>query len=105
MVKRFPIHVAVIVGHPAMIATGPLGGHPVETGMVIASTDALAADVVGAKLLGFGTQAVRHLWEAGRLGLGETKTDAMEFPGMNLKEAIGAFTESAYGHRLTFEHP
>ncbi len=70
MAKRFPIHLAVIAGHPAMIATGPLGGHPVETGLVLASTDAVAADVVGAQLLGFGPQAVRHLWEAGRLGLG-----------------------------------
>ena len=65
---------------------------------------ALAADVVGAKLLGFGPQAVRHLWEAARLGLGESKTDRMEFPAMSLREAIEAFTEAAYGRRLTFEH-
>ncbi len=104
MAKRFPIHVAVIVGHPAMIGTGPLGGHAVETGLVIASTDPVAADVVGAKLLGFGPQAVRHLWEAGRLGLGETDTDKMTFPTLSLRQAIAAFTEAAYGRRLTFEH-
>jgi uncharacterized protein (DUF362 family) len=103
MARRFPIDVAVTVGHPAMIATGPLGGHAVETGMVIASTDALAADVVGAQLLGFGVQAVRHLWEAERLGLGETDMDRMEFPALRLRAAIEAFTEAAYGERLTFE--
>lgn len=54
MVKRFPIDLAITVGHPAM------GG----TGLVIASRDAVAADVVGARLLGFRVQAVRHLWEA-----------------------------------------
>src|SRR5205807_312809 len=75
MAKRFPIALAITVGHPAMIASGPLGGHAVETGLVIASTDALAAAVVGAKLLGFNVQAVRHLWEAGQLGLGETDTE------------------------------
>ena len=32
---------------------GSAGGHTVETGLVIASTDALAADIVGARLLGF----------------------------------------------------
>jgi uncharacterized protein (DUF362 family) len=48
-----------------MIGTGPLGGHPAEAGLVIASTDSLAADVTGAKLLGFRVQAVRHLWGAG----------------------------------------
>lgn len=103
MAKRFPISLAITVGHPAMIASGPLGGHAVETGIVIASTDALAADVVGAKLLGFNPQAVRHLWEAERLGIGETMTDKMQFPLMSLREGIQAFTEVAYGERLTFE--
>lgn len=104
MAKRFPISLAITTGHPAMIGTGPLGGHLVETGLVIASTDAVAADVVGAKLLGFRTQAVRHLWEAGRLGLGETKIDNMDFPALEMREAIEAFTAAAYGERLTFEH-
>ena len=104
MARRFPIDLAITVGHPAMIATGPLGGHAVETGLVIASTDALAADVVGARLLGFKPQAVRHLWEASRLGIGESDEDDMRFPRMSLREAIEAFTLIAYGERLTFEH-
>jgi uncharacterized protein (DUF362 family) len=104
MAHRFRIGLAVIVGHPAMIATGPLGGHPVETGLVIASTDPLAADTVGARLLGFHVQAVRHLWEAQRLGLGETDTSRMDFPGLSLTEAIERFTAAAYGRRLTFQH-
>jgi uncharacterized protein (DUF362 family) len=104
MARRFPIDLAITVGHPAMIANGPLGGHAVETGLVIASTDPLAADVVGARLLGFSPQAVRHLWEAARLGVGEIDQKRMEFPAMSMREAIEAFTERAYGHRLTFEH-
>jgi uncharacterized protein (DUF362 family) len=87
-----------------MIGTGPLGGHPVETGLVLASTDALAADVVGARLLGFTTQAVRHLWEAERLGIGQSDLDDIDFPGMSLRQAIEAFTLAAYGQKLTFEH-
>jgi hypothetical protein len=102
MAKRFRIDLAVTVGHPAMIATGPLRGHAVETGITIASTDALAADVVGAHLLGFTPQAVRHLWEAARLGIGESFLDRVEFRGLTLKEAIGTFTEAAYGKRLDF---
>jgi uncharacterized protein (DUF362 family) len=104
MAKRFPIGLAITVGHPAMIGTGPLGGHAVETGIVIASTDALAADVVGARLLGFTIQAVRHLWEAARLGVGESDIDRMHFPALSLRDAIGRFTEAAYGRRLDFEH-
>jgi uncharacterized protein (DUF362 family) len=104
MAKRFPIHLAITVGHPAMIGTGPLGGHVVETGIVIASTDALAADVVGARLLGFTPQAVRHLWEAARLGVGESDIHQMRFPALSLREAIGRFTQAAYGRQLDFEH-
>jgi uncharacterized protein (DUF362 family) len=104
MAKRFPIHLSITVGHPAMVATGPLGGHAVETGIVIASTDALAADVVGARLLGFRHQAVRHLWEAAKLGLGEADLEQMSFPALSLREAIEAFTEAVYHERLTFEH-
>lgn len=104
MAKRFRIDLAITVGHPAMIGTGPLGGHTFETGLAIASTDALAADVVGARLLGFTTQAVRHLWEAARLGVGESDLGRMRFPALSLREAIGRFTQAAYGRRLDFEH-
>ena len=104
MADRFRIGLAVIVGHPAMIATGPLGGHAVETGLVIASADALAADVVGARLLGFDVQAVRHLWEARRLGLGEADISRLEFPGLSMQQAIEKFTAAAYGETLTFSH-
>src|SRR5919106_2477671 len=80
MARRFPIDMAITVGHPAMVATGPLGGHVVETGLVIASTDALAADVVGARILGVELQGVRHLWEAARLKVGESDLSRMTFP-------------------------
>jgi uncharacterized protein (DUF362 family) len=70
------------------------------SGLVIASTDRAAADVVGARLLGFTPQAVRHLWEAGRLGLGETEVEQLGFPALSLRQA----TEAAYGERLTFDH-
>jgi uncharacterized protein (DUF362 family) len=81
-----------------MIGTGPLGGHPAEAGLVIASTDSLVADVTGAKLLGFRVQAVRHLWETGRLGTGEIELDEIEkmgFPALSLQDTIGAFTTAA----------
>ena len=100
MYKRFPSQLAITVGHPAMIGTGPLGGYTFETGLCIASTDPLAADVVGARMLGFNPEAVQHLWEAGRMGLGETDTEKMQFPGLSLEDAIGIFTQAAYGQKL-----
>lgn len=104
MAMRFPIDLAITVGHPAMVGTGPLGGAAYETGLCIASTDALAADVVGARMLGFWPQAVRHLWEAGMLGIGAMDPQQMEFPGMGLSEAFSRFTEIVYGKALSLEH-
>ena len=103
MVRRFPIQLGIIAGHPAMIGTGPLGGVPIETGLVIASRDPIAADAVGAQLLGFNAQAVRHLWEASRLGMGETQPGNMQFPGMSMEDATKAFTSKAYGRELVFQ--
>jgi len=101
---RFPIHLGIIAGHPAMIGNGPLAGHAFETGLAIASTDAVAADCVGARLLGFHAQAVRHLWEAGKLELGETQPANMNFPLLSMQDAIKRFTKAAYGREMTFEH-
>ena len=100
MVKRFPIQLAIIAGHPAMVGHGPLGGKAVETGLVIASRDAVAADTVGARLLGFNAQAVRHLYEAGRLGLGQTETSQMQIQGLDVQDAFRLFTRQVYGREL-----
>ncbi len=102
MAKRFPIDLSITAGHPAMIGTGPLKGYTFETGLVIASADPLANDVVGAKLLGFNLDGVQHLWEASRLGLGESDLKKMDFPALQVEEAVGIFTEAAYGERLKF---
>ena len=56
------------------------------------------------RLLGFTPRGVHHIWEAERLGVGITNTEAMEFPGMSLDEAFKAFTRAAYGHPLELEH-
>jgi len=48
-------------------------------------------------------QGVRHLWESGRPGIGETDMDAMDFPAMSFEEAAMAFAEAAYGKAITLE--
>ena len=76
--------------------------HAARTNLAVQAIAALGQ--VGVELLGFGPQAVRHIWEAARLGLGETDVQKMEFPALSLQDAIQLFTESAYGERLTFQH-
>lgn len=102
MAQAFPIDLAITVGHPAMVSTGPIGGHTVETGMTVASRDALAADVVAARILGFGLEGVRHLWEAKRLGIGDADVSQMDFPLLSVREAYERFTERVYGRKLAY---
>jgi uncharacterized protein (DUF362 family) len=78
MCKRFPISLGIIVGHPAMLGTGPIGGEAVETGLTIAGTDPVAVDSVGARLLGH--NRVQHIMEAAQLGLGNASTDQIDTP-------------------------
>jgi uncharacterized protein (DUF362 family) len=75
------------------------------SGITIASTDPVAADTVGAQLLGFQAQAVRHIWEAARLGSGEAELEKIEFSGLDMKKAFSLFTKAAYGRSIEFEHP
>jgi hypothetical protein len=58
--------------------------------------------VVGAHLFGYNPDGVHHIWEAGRLKLGETNTEKMNFPALSLEEAVAIFTQAAYGERLKF---
>lgn len=92
MCQRFPIQLAIITGHPAMTGKGPIGGKTFETGLVIASRDFVAADLVGSRLLG--QKKVKHIQQAGELGLGAASMDEVEFPGIGLEEAGKLFRES-----------
>ena len=105
MLMRFPIDLAIVVGHPAMIGTGPIGGKAVETGLVIAGRDPVAVDSVGAYLLGFETLGVQHLHQAYQLGLGTPYADPekegepgrLKIKGLSVEEAVKVFRKAAYG--------
>ncbi len=83
-----------------MIGTGPSDGMAVDTpGLVIASTDPVAADSIGARLLGFLPQAVCYLYGLYKDGLGEAKPENMTILGMDLIEAEKIFSKAAYGKK------
>ncbi|WP_165248346.1 DUF362 domain-containing protein [Paludisphaera soli] len=105
MAMRFPIHLAIVSGHPAMIGTGPIDGKAVETGLVIAGRNATAVDSVGAFLLGFETNGVQHLRQAEEVGLGETYRPStrdggdgrLKIKGLAVEKAVEVFRTAAYG--------
>ena len=98
--KKVPIDLSIISLDKAMIGTGPSDGMAVDTpGLVIASTDPVAADSIGARLLGFLPQAVCYLYGLYKDGLGEAKPENMTILGLDLIEAEKIFSKCAYGKK------
>lgn len=105
MLMRFPIDLGIIVGQPAMIGKGPVGGKAVDTGLVLAGRNPVALDSVGAFLLGFETLGVQYLRQAEQLGLGATymptgqegQGGRLKIEGVPVEEAVKIFRKAAYG--------
>ncbi|MDK2564056.1 DUF362 domain-containing protein [Romboutsia sedimentorum] len=96
--NKVPIDLSIISCDKAMIGTGPTNGMAVDTpGLIIASTDPLAADAIGARLLGFLPQAVCYLYGLYKDGIGEVKPENMDIKGIDLVEAEKIFSKAAYG--------
>ena len=108
MLMRFPIDLAIVVGQPAMIGKGPIGGKAVDTGLVIAGRNPVSVDSVGAHLLGFETLAVQHIRQAAEYGLGipltpiggESGESRLKFAGLSVEEATKIFRKAAYGQEF-----
>lgn len=100
MAKKVPIDLAIISLDKAMIGTGPIFGQAVDTqGLIIASTDPVAADSIGARILGFLPQAVNYLYELYKDGVGEADPIKMTIKGLDLIEAEKIFSKAAYGNK------
>lgn len=80
-----------------MIGTGPSNGLAVDNpGLIIASTDPLASDAIGDRLLVFLPQAVSYLYGLYKDNVGEVNPDKMTIKGLNLQEAERLFSRCAY---------
>ncbi len=99
----FPISLSIISGCPAMVGTGPTGGRPVQTGIVVAGTDPVAVDVVGLRLLGFRPQAVGYLHHLIRRGYGEGDLRRVVLKGMPLEDAEAAFSQAVHGMPIVLD--
>lgn len=81
-------HLAVIDGFVAMEGNGPAGGTAVDWGVALASTDALAADCLTARLMGFDPHEVGYLHYCLLGGLGEGEPDEIGVVGNVAPEAV-----------------
>ncbi len=104
MAKKLPIDLAILSTDKTMIGTGPNNGVAVDTkGLIIASTDSIAADTIGARLLGFKPQAIHYLYDLYHSGYGEAGVENIEFKGMSLEEAERIFSMAAYGKEIILD--
>jgi uncharacterized protein (DUF362 family) len=104
MAKKLPIDLSIISADKAMIGTGPSNGIAVDTqGLIIASTDPVAADTIGARLLGFKPQAIHYLYSLYKGGFGEGDPKKMIMKGVSLEEAERSFSLAAYGQEIVLD--
>ena len=93
-------HLAVIDGFEAMEGNGPTGGTPVSLRVALASTDALAADVVAAALMGFDAEEVGYLHYCRKMGLGVGDLDRIDLVGnVSLTASVRPFRPHHAIHR------
>lgn len=104
MAKAIPIDIAIISVDKAMIGTGPSDGKAVDTnGLIITSTDPVAADAIGARLMGYLPQAVQYLYTLYKQNVGEADPNKMTIKGIDLAEAEKIFSKAAYGQEIAID--
>ncbi len=85
---------AVIDGYVGMEGNGPVGGGDIDSRMAIASLDALAADTVGATVMGFDPNIVPYLRFLNQGGFGQGNIDEIEIIGTPISQCKMNFKPS-----------
>ncbi|MDG5816127.1 DUF362 domain-containing protein [Chitinispirillales bacterium ANBcel5] len=93
MCHRFPIHLGIVTGHPAMIGTGPIGGKTFESNLVLASKDFVALDSIGAAILN--RWDVAHIKKAQQIGMGNADLEKIDIVGVAFSDAVRIFNSRA----------
>jgi uncharacterized protein (DUF362 family) len=95
---------AVIDGFEGMEGNGPAGGTPIASRMAIASLDPLAADTIGATVMGFDPEIIPYLRYINQGGFGQGNANKITVIGSSVAECKMKFKpsdESARVFKLT----
>ena len=87
-------NLAVIDGYVGMEGNGPAGGDDIDSRMAIASLDALAADTVGATVMGFDPNIVPYLKFIYQGGFGQGNIDKIDIIGTPINQCKMKFRPS-----------
>jgi uncharacterized protein (DUF362 family) len=81
----------VVDAFTAMEGDGPIDGTPVDTRLALASTDPLALDSLGTKIMGFDPTQILYLSSMNEAGMGQGDLDKIKVIGTNLNECLFRF--------------
>jgi uncharacterized protein (DUF362 family) len=82
---------AVIDGLTGMEGDGPERGSPIDAGVAISGTDALAADRVACEVMGVDVKRVGYLCYCSEKRLGEADLEKINVIGEDLKRCVTPF--------------
>ncbi|NVM52450.1 MAG: DUF362 domain-containing protein [Candidatus Helarchaeota archaeon] len=91
LAKSIPPSLAVVDGIEAMEGDGPVHGTRKNLGLIIASTDFIAADTVATHIAEIDPLHIQYIHQAGLMGLGEFRLDHIKILGESLDSAISPF--------------
>lgn len=79
---------AILDGVVGMEGNGPVNGTPVEGGILVASTDFVAADRIGYELMGIDYDLVLYMQWMSAAGMGNDQIENMNLKGANYKDHV-----------------
>ena len=89
---------AVIDGFTGMEGDGPSRGTPVDSRIALASVDPVAADTLGARLMGFDAKKILYLSAMAEAGMGQGDLDRIKLLGNRMDECSYRFKNSPLLH-------
>jgi len=92
MVRVNKLGLTVIDGSMAMQGDGPSDGEVIKMDVIIAGTNPLATDMVGAKVMGFDPYEVPTFTTAMKMGMTPHKLEEIEIRGKSIRKVQRAFT-------------
>jgi len=88
--KVYP-DLAIIDGFEAMEGNGPGDGTPFDSRVVLASRDALAADTIAARVMGFDPRRILYLTAMTEAGMGQGEVEKINVIGTPLDQCLYKF--------------
>lgn len=99
-------HLSIIDGTIGMEGNGPVSGTAINSGFTVASTNALACDLVTTELMGFDFRKIGYLWYATQIGLGPESLDEIEVIGERIESCRKNFRpHRGYKEQLNWQFP